>query len=143
MFKLIVITIISLNIFDPSIGQEASLNVAAPVSYDIYFNFADSRYAREFTGVAQIEFECLVQSSKLYLNCKNLEIDSRTANITEDLVVEGIIEQNGTEVCEIQLSGELEPAKRYTIELDFTGKVNSDASGIFDEYYTEDYQQVL
>lgn len=124
---------------EPIIG----LDVAAPKSYDISFDLVNSRESREFSGVAHIEFECLEQSSKLILNCKNLDIDASSASITSDLEVEAIIVDNETEVCEIKLSGNLEVGVTYTIEMDFKGKINSEVTGIFDESYTEDYTRKL
>lgn len=136
MNLLFAVTFISI-LCGPIAGQESSLDVAKPKSYDLYFNLANSHVTRTFLGVLRLEIECMEQSSSLYLNCKDLEIELSTANITEGLDVEEVLVKD--EVCELQLSGEMQVGKSYLVELDFKGKLNDDPTGIFDQSYTQDY----
>lgn len=124
-------------------GQETP---ATPTHYELFLNLAESRRTSEFTGYVKIDFDNLVQSSKLVVDCENLTVLTETANVTEitgvggGLLVQDILVQNG--VCEITLNGNLEVNKKYTLELDFVGKVNSEPIGVFEEYYTEDFESV-
>uniref|UniRef100_A0A336M823 CSON013169 protein n=1 Tax=Culicoides sonorensis TaxID=179676 RepID=A0A336M823_CULSO len=57
------------------------------------------------------------------------QVSKETANITGNLKIENITVNNETEICELELNGDLEIGEKYVLELDFSGTVNSDALG--------------
>ncbi|XP_063706145.1 aminopeptidase N-like [Culicoides brevitarsis] len=106
----------------------------APKNYEISFDLTEAAETRQFSGVVKIDFECLEQSSKFLLDCKELEINSyeisgglKVANVTI----------GDDDKCEILLEEDLVKGDSYLLTLAFTGRINSEPIGIFEDYYKD------
>lgn len=119
-------------------------DIAFPSNYTITLNFISeiNETKNWFSGNIAIGFTTKEKSQVLYLNCKNLEFSTENVTIDGENIVERIVSNDKTEICEIHFNTELESEMEYVLEISFKGIITDNPDGIWENYYTDDYKTI-
>ena len=118
-----------------------------PYYYDLYLitNFNHNIEPMDYNGTVEIHFKCIIETNKIILNTKNLEIDGSLifvndvvdSNITFNMI--NVTVDKRDELLIIELDRYFESNHNYTVYITFRGFLNDDDHGFFRLSYKDTF----